>query len=513
MLTSNLLESSTMACIDVYQPGRLLTVPLLVEQLWLRPRGKRLLVSEVYDFLLRVDDAEELSSFCVATPNFCRTRRKGEWKETVQLAPIGDIRTKWGWFYEGEQTPDDRQEHLSLRIPDPVNTTVEEDLEFCGLYLNDAPKIAWKREIAAETTIKLMREIKKSLYEVSFAPPLPGYGKEQRWFRLVVEPVLIDIDDPLCRPEQTFKDKWLPVVDLAGRITCPFGMRRSVAAKIGKLRTAHPASYADIDLVRRTLITRGYNSPGTSTRIFDHRLMLAGYGGVNIHLQGGSDDNSMVYYGTRFVECELPSYAHSYANSAEPKARWIGAIVHHWSGGSAKSPEKDLVSVANRYRTEAGYSAKQKTELVITTTPNLYREGCVLVDKMLEAKLLKMEETLCRPTDLEGEALNEALCCLRRLYLDPANFKDFPEARQAFTDLHPFSIDFSASWGTWPILRRMAVWIGFLVLVFTFLVSLSRVVPMLTTSNASNAKNRIESVELTSPAKASAGQEVPSDKK
>lgn len=60
-----------MACIDIFAPGRLLTVRFLWEQVLIECKGKQFSAVEVYDFLLQVDDGQELTEFFVGSPHFC----------------------------------------------------------------------------------------------------------------------------------------------------------------------------------------------------------------------------------------------------------------------------------------------------------------------------------------------------------------------------------------------------------------------------------------------------------
>src|SRR5258708_5413850 len=113
-----------MACIDVFAPGRLLTVLFLWEQIVIDCIGTEFTATEVYDFLLQVDDGEDLTEFFVGSPHFCRWKdAKGKWKDTVELLLIGDHRSSWGWFYHGDETRQNQGDKtiLTLQVPNPVH--------------------------------------------------------------------------------------------------------------------------------------------------------------------------------------------------------------------------------------------------------------------------------------------------------------------------------------------------------------------------------------------------------
>ena len=450
-----------MACIDIFAPGRLMSVPFLAEQIWLRARGKRILATEVYDFLLRLDDGgSPLHTFYVASPHFCRKKtRGGGWKDNVHVISIGDSRTKWGWFYYGQQDvreheqQGERTQHLVLQVPESVELPGRNRIRLEGEYLFGA-KLRWHPALVGNDDMVLMQDMKKSLYEITVQTPLLPRGENQMWFRLIVEPVLLDVSETMRGPESSFVDWVFPQVILGAKITCPWYVRKFLADQVGELPDKHPDLPVPIARLQQTLIANGVGASGTSTRIEEHRLMLAG-SGVRIGLQGGTPP-TLAYFGTQYTTAALPPFGHDY--ESHPEAKWskVKTRVHHWAGGSARNGANDLVAVAESFVSEASISPKRKEELVYGVTPGNYREGCALVDKLVEVGLLRIDDSrVIRAVRLSDKDKCDRLCQLRRLYLDADNFESIPEARQVFTDLHPFTVDFEADWIPRIILRRL----------------------------------------------------------
>ncbi len=449
-----------MACIDIYAPSRCLTVVFLAEQIWLRARGKRLLATEVYDFLLRVDDDQDLNSFFVGSPHFCRKRLpSGEWKDNVRFLSIGGAKTQWGWFYLNERKEDigaNDGRILALRVPNTTADSEPEVLDMKGEYLVEK-SITWHEDLQDSTTVELMREIKKSLYHVTLDKdkPLLKRGGNQMWFRLLVEPVELDILNPVSKAPDSFVDWILPKVNLTAKVTCPINVRRSLPTPIDKLRREYPNDGVQVGRLQEVLITEGIDKQGTSTRIEEHRIMLAA-DGVELDVQGATTPR-IVRTGPQLLKCELPPFEHDYAPAKDPTGAKVQAVVHHWSGGSTQNGEVDLVSVACAYMEEAAVSPKPLPDLVQTTTPRKFREGCFLAHKMVKIGLLSIDDKeVCQCPALSNADYADKMCELRRMWQNAATFTAFPLARQSFTDLHAFIIDFVATWAVCPRLR-MAV--------------------------------------------------------
>ena len=186
----NANRGNEMACIDIYEPVSM-NNSISSEKSAQRVRGKQFLATEVYDFLLQVDDDRPLDSFFIGSPHFCRTKGSGGWIDRVRLLGIGGAQTTWGWFYSNEhRRPND--EHLILQVPSATDPTGPETIELDGLDL--VPKqIDWFDGLQSDTNIELMRDLKKSLYRVTLGKSLKPYGTTRMWFRLLVEPAVLDV--------------------------------------------------------------------------------------------------------------------------------------------------------------------------------------------------------------------------------------------------------------------------------------------------------------------------------
>ena len=166
--------------------------------------------------LLQVDDGRELTSFCIASPHFCRKKRRdGTWHDNVYLTQVGDNRTGWGWFYYGEQqSPNTGQ--LKLSVPDCRDKSGETILSSQGQYLAENT-IEWDPQLCSEVHVDFMKEINKSQYRVALqkGEKLLSHGKTNMWFRLIVEPVELDIPRPLPPSrDRSLIDKIFPALNL-----------------------------------------------------------------------------------------------------------------------------------------------------------------------------------------------------------------------------------------------------------------------------------------------------------
>lgn len=442
------------AGIHVFAPGRLLTIPFLAQQVWLRARRNRLLVTEVYDFLLQVDDDRPLDSFSVASPHFCRKcTEDGTWTDSIHLLPVGDgASTNWGWFYYGNHVRDGDQ--LMLQVPNCTEQGGRDALLLKGFDLVEK-RIVWEERLRDENSIDLMRQIKKSFYRVTFDRPLLPHGENRIWFRLLVEPAELDVRAPIRGVDQSFVDWLFPSWKLDNSVSCPWHVRRAVSERLDTFRHLHPHKGPQIDMLRQAIATEGFGMPGTSTRIVEHRIMLGG-DGVAVDVQRSSP--ALTYLGALPGEFVLPPFGHDYAADPTPTGKKIVAVVHCAAAGSVENCENDLVSVICRCFDEARVSPKTKMQLAQAMTPSAFREGCFLIDKLVEHGLLTMEaNSVCRASTLAPETVAERLAELRRQYLEPENSSAFPEARGAFDDLHPFRFDFSCVWQTGYCGRRIAL--------------------------------------------------------
>jgi len=185
-----------MGCIDIFAPGRLLTVPFLMEQIWLHTAGKNYFATEVYDFLLQVDDDQPLISFLIGYPNFCRIQKPdGSWQDTLTLSRVADHRSGWGWFYIGSEQYDDSSHELQMTVAASADPSGDPTVTLTGL---DQPKsqLVWHPELESTPLVQCMQDIRKSLYQVTLSDPLPPHGARRIWFRLIVRPTILDAPHP-----------------------------------------------------------------------------------------------------------------------------------------------------------------------------------------------------------------------------------------------------------------------------------------------------------------------------
>ncbi|MEW6202372.1 MAG: hypothetical protein AB1546_10370 [bacterium] len=458
-----------MPCIDIFSPGRLLTVPILVEQVWLRASGKKLLATEIYDFLLQVDDDKPLDNFFVGSPHFCRKRQEDNtWKDNVYLLPVGEKDTKWGWFYYGKSVKS-RDGRLSLFIPDVTNPTSHPQIEeFEGYDLvEDEKEISWYSRLNKPVYIDIMKKIRKSLYQIKINKPLQPYGKNKFWFRILIEPVLFDTLKPMGGISQTFLDWIMPIWNLHNYIACPIQVRTKIIRRIEELKENPKETRIKhkIEEVGQIVTREGFHAPGTSTRIGDHRLIFGGHR-VKVDIQG-LQSVSIAYIGTQCLELELPPFGHDYNKEQIPSGKKIEIIAHSIMGGSVRNSKHDLVGITSFCIDQVSYGLpKSKTDLARSIAPSDFPEGCILIEKMKDVGILDIvgDQEICKLKDgMTNDEFYFKMGELRRKYLNPDEFKknNNKYARTVFLDLHSFRVDFICSWAT--------PWRGFLLFIIALI--------------------------------------------
>ncbi len=457
-----------MACIDIFAPGRVLSVPFLMEQVWLDNDGADFKAVEVYDFLLQADDDLPLEHFYIASPHFCQVPgTDGQWHNTATLSRVRGHDSGWGWFYLQPPSLDDCYLTMAVASPYPehdlrprlyrgVDARVGSPTSSLSQKHEHYASITWSDDLKEDNLRHAMRAMRKSLFHVRLTPGLQGAAQEQMWFRLVVVPAILDVASPRRPWERSVSEKLLPFYAVTSHISCPTAVRRLVALKLNEMRLAQRYSRGEPEDIGRILMDNGFNARGTTTRILDHRIVLGAYRGFHVSLHGSSREDTIQYFGPqslhpplripRISDHCLPS---NFSGTSMPEDDFvhINRPIHNWLTGSYRNLRTDLVTVCNALVGEIRYAgATTKEGLAMRILPHSYREGCVLIENMILVGLLVRGEGGMLSVISEGHP--HKICELRRVYANPnhGSFADFPSARHAFSDLHSFHIDFTCSW-------------------------------------------------------------------
>jgi hypothetical protein len=446
-----------MGCIDLYSPsGDLLSIRFMLEQIWLTGRGDEMHVTELYDLLL-VSDERPIRTLNLLLPHFCRSRNDlGGWTDHIALLVPSRDPSGWGWFYDKEEVR--QNDVLKLQIPDPNQRNFAHE----GSRLPSAT-IDWHPELTGNK-LTVMQEIKKSLYVLDLGRDIRGDADEPIWLRLIVQPRVLDLPaDCTFSPGSNIVFKTEAKADAF--VTCPALVRRKLLEVLETIehesqegRTS--LQVQDIHAVRDLIVTRGFRSDLAAPRIEDHRLILIGYDGLQINPR--QCPGALDYAGSQAIGRVQPRVSPPFSFK---RKRHESPLGHFYLGGAVQQSNMDLVAVVNGIMHEAGYGEpKSQDTLARTITSAHYREGCFLIDRMIEMGLLEEARNAngadrFRKPSCEAVELHRRICALRRYYQDRANFVAFDEAQSVFRDMHPFRLDFSAHWKRGGILRTTMMWI------------------------------------------------------
>jgi hypothetical protein len=426
-------------CIAIWVPGKAVSVRFLLEQIWLQGEFRNIAPTEIYDLLIENDEEEPISKLFVLFPHFM-TKEAGKTGTVLCQLPAGPP-SPWGWYYR--PSPSDEGSVRTLVVSDPRSG---EALPLQGIV--GADEARWCEELNSRECIDALQRIKKATFEITLNPPLEPFSltNKGRWLRIIAGPRDLDVltkprimQDGFGRPSDTCT--W----DLA--VTCPSSVIEGTEKTL-TLALKKDATNPTYLRLYSTIVGNGFKSPGTCVRIIDHRIVL------------GTMDPDL--------------YILPYSTSSFDRVKLVGAssaqISHNgttvpgyymeWGGGACRNDYEDLFLVAAQLLHYSNFKRPiAKETLVSETTANKHRSAAILVDKMTAVGLFKKSDrpnqpSLYEPFFTKGTENNPAvtkLICdymvkLRKLYRDPKEFLDFPEARSEFADTHRFSIPFKANW-------------------------------------------------------------------
>jgi hypothetical protein len=122
-----------MACLDIFAPGSALNVQFLMEQIWISTKGKGLVATEIYDFVLQNSSDQQVMEFCVSSPHLCGRKKKDGWEKCAELSRVRA--GGWGWFYSREDLQGDQ---LTMTVPNSLGPPAGDTISFTGLDVSNA---------------------------------------------------------------------------------------------------------------------------------------------------------------------------------------------------------------------------------------------------------------------------------------------------------------------------------------------------------------------------------------
>ncbi len=441
-----------MGCIDLFVPGgQLLSIPFMLEQIWITGYRNELRSTEVYDFLL-VSDEAPVDKLMLLLPHFCRSQdRSGQWHDHIRVLAPGGKRTGWGWFYSTDESDGGT---IRLTVADPMEPRGPQTVRLKGKRLSK-PRVHWHPDLQTEDRLDLMRSTRKSFYVLSLGEQLGGGGASSCWLRLIVQPQQLSLPGEIVRlrgPSGLFRT----VRKADALVACPAVVRRWFMEACDEYAEHHEGDVAHT-AVTDLIVRDGFVNEETGLRILDHRLILVAYDGLEIEPR--QVPPTIVYQGTQDVSGDW-----THAPTAAP-LRWpqdrVSGRAHFFSGGSRAQANRDLLCIAQAIIDQAGYKRpKTPEELASLVCPEHHWEAIELIGRMQGLGLLKATgKGGARLGQGDNDLKHEKLCELRHMYSNAFQFRDFPEARTVYRVLHPFRIDFSAQWGRMGVWQLVLLWV------------------------------------------------------
>lgn len=431
-------------CIDLYSPGRRIDVPFLCEHIYLeleepaRPAKEQLHITEVYDVLVRNPrGSEPLAGLFALFPHDCTRRDDGcpaiEAPEVKKKLATDAPQYEWPFLGPPEELRDGRVKRTYAADPKLGTEALVEEKEGTALHI----KVEFPaKELAnCKGGSEALRNRNKTLVYLKFLGNVKLEAGQEGWLRLIVKPQVLDRPEARSRKVSASSEecsRWFTIY-------CPIIIRDNLKYLLNSKLSADSETAGSLETrieVGEIVLDRGSYSPGTATRIEDHRIAIVAPPEIDI-------DNPVCTPGAHFH------------GVYQLEGRTDIALL--WATGASKNRESDLVHNARRVLDKLAFLTFQReNELIRDLAPSGKHEAfALLVDKMKQAQLIRAEG----PEDKRGLTLNggddntqkERILALRRLYAsrDPET-SDRVELMQDFSDLHPFSIHYRAGWRALP---------------------------------------------------------------
>jgi hypothetical protein len=429
-------------CIAVWSPGNAITVEFLSEQIWLEGTFGSVEPTEVYDLLISSDD-EPVSELFALFPNSLGS--EGLEGGSLQCGLPGLHDDEWGWMYLPGGHDDGNERTLVVR--DPASGARQNLVGTVG-----SAKPVWHPQLNGPDERQALRDIKKAVFQISLDPPIPVISSgavRGRWIRIIARPRVLDVQ---TRPMQLRDEHGKPGGQFRWNlpILCPALVLQEVEATIHGAFEREPRQDAHF-LIREHLVDGGFRREGTTVRVDDHRILV------------GSADPELRVTPLPCAEYDQVTFVGSQDRSVDIHATRRSAETSEWLGGSRRNESRDLCLAAKMVFNYALYKPDLvKEQLVFEAVGERHRVASMLVDVMCDVELLRKSRgdgspqnpfryrAFCDQRESSDPSVEDdlrtRLVRLRRAYLDPDRFNGFPEAQQAYSDLHRFRIPIQVDW-------------------------------------------------------------------
>jgi hypothetical protein len=451
---------------DIFSPGNCLDIPYLHEQIWFdidSSSPDRLYVKEIYDVLLRNPSGNpELSQVNIIFPHDC-TRLANLWPQNPQN--IAEL-----YAANGERITDGNDGLLSVKSVRLNDKIPDEFIKFNWPFVQKIPQIIkndkteyslWKPQEELElllgpnkdndyftgiplhvtpqldpilTTNKNFKylkilsheEVSKTFLILKFDQSLAS--EEQGWFRLIVT----HKPSPFSRrlPKNVPCMEFPVAYEQHFRTTCPILVRRNLHSQLILFHKQHTSEDA-VELAK-LISEKGFDVPGTTTRIFDHRIALVA-GNINIDISELRATRAMDFYGVFQVNGTMQR------------------PVFLFGGGADRNSDKDLVHNAKKIINEVESAEEQSIDLERLISkmapPQKTDSYKFLIGQMADVGLLQMNEELVQLNkDVLDPDRERRLCDLRKKYSQTDSIEKESRLKSEFKDSHEFAIHYKIKW-------------------------------------------------------------------
>lgn len=178
-------------CISILSDNKVVTCPLLMEQIWLLPGYHELTVTEVYDVIIRNEDEESLSGFWVLYPHDLN-RGDSEVPAITPLVIVPNQPSRFNWYFVEEPTWIAAPDRLRISIPSQEHEVASRSQPVSFDCVRLRADVKWSEKLQGDRQLGVLKSIKKTLFRVDFGRPL-GSG-EVGFLRLQIRPAQAGMD-------------------------------------------------------------------------------------------------------------------------------------------------------------------------------------------------------------------------------------------------------------------------------------------------------------------------------
>lgn len=368
-------------CIAICAPGKVVTIRLLNERIRIEPAkssGKSscpIKSEEIYDFILRPEN-EEIGSVLFLTPHqlFDFESPTESFESQLKIVPKNDLENE-EWHFPIQ--PEISNDSILFTLHSRDITRTKSPFENFEATIGEIDLHFPEKKLQSEALATLFG-FQRTTFECIFSPPIqPG---ESRWFRVRMNPKQLyppvpEFTHSSPRNKDEIKSQILDVLgpqtmvqtfrSLLSSICASDNLPQDFQNKLQPLKLDSP-----LKKLKKYIFDDGFDSPGTFTRIEDHRIIVV----------------------SKYCKISLIKNDGSVSLEAIAPDGSDGAIAHHWYAGFRENWFLDPFTVINNlYEYVKNFSstkknAKSKPYITYATGVD-HLLGCRIIETLSELKI------------------------------------------------------------------------------------------------------------------------------